>query len=197
MPKQRGPYKRYLFDSTIEVPDSTKNDHKRKKSTITSNENIHQMNQTLDDECVDSDENLQIHLENDMVIRDGSFIRQEEQTVNLNEEISNSDQLNNDEAINTHSDIFHDNLTKEDMAAAYLASFFSGKTTQKSLADYLHLSNMFSSTQLPTSFDGLISLIVDKKKLKFEKKWYCGVCLKSIEELATRFQRNCTTCNTR
>lgn len=30
MPKQRGPYKRYVYDSTVEKPESTTNYHKRR-----------------------------------------------------------------------------------------------------------------------------------------------------------------------
>ena len=65
-------------------------------------------------------------------------------------------------------------ITKEELAAAYLASFYSGKTTQSSLTDYLQLSNIRSEAEnspvrLPTTFNGLAQILL-KRKLDFIKK---------------------------
>ena len=40
-------------------------------------------------------------------------------------------------------------LSKEELAAAFLPCFYSGWTTQKSLQDYIELSNMSSIVKIP------------------------------------------------
>ena len=109
----------------------------------------------------------------------------------------------------THNDFVNDlnefvrdqKITKEDLAAAFLAAFYGNSNTQTSLKDYIDLVNQLILTkdnQLPNSFNGLISLLNGKKqKLNYEKSWYCGVCQKLIEKLDNRFQRECSTCNSR
>ena len=91
-----------------------------------------------------------------------------------------------------------DEINKEELAAAYLASFYSGKTTQSSFTDYLQLSNIYSPVQLPTTFNGLAQILL-KRKLDFIKKktWFCNVCQKSFENLNDRSQRECEKCGSR
>ena len=80
------------------------------------------------------------------------------------------------------------------MAAAYLTLFFKGKFTQSALSTAIELSNISSPIKLPTSFDGLLNLITNKKTLvEYEKTWFCGYCLKSFLRLDNRFQRLCST----
>ena len=50
-------------------------------------------------------------------------------------------------------------ITPQELAAAYLCAFFSGSVSQKSLADFIQLSNLCSSTKLPASITGLTNLI--------------------------------------
>ncbi len=89
-------------------------------------------------------------------------------------------------------------ILKEDLAAAYLAAFYSGKTSQTSLTDYLKLSNIYSQIKLPTTFDGLKNLVQGKScDFQYDKTWFCGICLKSFKSLSTRFQRSCNVCKTR
>jgi len=120
------------------------------------------------------------------------------------QEIEPSEQPNQTETTSSN-DLFIDlndfirdqKVTKEDLAAA----FYGNSNTQKSLKDYIDLVNQLILTkdnQLPTSFAGLISLLNGKKqKLNYEKSWYCDVCQKLINKLDNRFQRECSTCNSR
>ncbi len=98
---------------------------------------------------------------------------------------------------NEINDLLHDEqATKQDLAAAFLASFFSNSNTQKSLTDYLDLVNqllLVKENRLPTSFSGLVSLLNGKQRKSFKaKSWYCSSCQKLfIEKQINRFQRNC------
>jgi len=60
-----------------------------------------------------------------------------------------------------------ENVTKHDLAAAFLTAFYSNSNTQQSLKDYLDLVNQLilqEDNQLPSSFSGLISLLNGKKQ---------------------------------
>lgn len=125
---------------------------------------------------------------------------------NFNNDSLNDNQLNETEdntpniLINDLSDFLNDDkINKQDLAAAFLAAFYSGASSQKSLKDYLELINMLPQNyQMPTTFSGLISLLNDnKKKLNYNKSWYCSVYNKIISKLDNRFQRECNSCNTR
>jgi hypothetical protein len=54
-------------------------------------------------------------------------------------------------------------ITREELAAAYLTLFFKGKLTQSSLSTAIELSNITSPIKLPTNFDGLLNIITKKK----------------------------------
>jgi hypothetical protein len=90
-------------------------------------------------------------------------------------------------------------LNEKDLAAGYLAAFYNGKTTQKSLTDYLQLANIHLPIRMPTTFDGLRKLIYGdvESKLAYEKTWFCGICLKITKKLNNRFQRACEQCQTK
>lgn len=98
--------------------------------------------------------------------------------------------------INDLREFLYDEISKQDLAAAFLAAFYSGASSQKSFKDYLELINLLPlNYQMPTTFSGLISLLNDnKKKLDFEKSWFCGICNKIISKLDNRFQRGCSAC---
>jgi len=195
MGKKRGEYKKYLYDSNMAMPKST---HYKKIKTF------HQIpsNNENDDEQQSSSENTnninneinfdntshQIHFEQDNILED---------IVNYSDYFDEF-QIENDET-NEIEDISDCNaITQEELAAAYLASFYNGRTSQSSLSDYLKLSNFSSPIKLPTTFDGLSSLFINKtKKLKYVKSWFCCICLKTIDKLNDRYQRNCPTCQSR
>ena len=89
-------------------------------------------------------------------------------------------------------------ITEEELAAAYLAAFFNGKTTQSSIKDFLQLSNISSNVKLPTSFDGLVKVLTgEKPKFMHSKSWFCNICKKQVKKLTNRFQRECETCKSK
>ena len=94
--------------------------------------------------------------------------------------------------------IITEDITKDELAAAYLTLFFDAKVTQTALATTIKLFNITSSIKLPSSFDGLLNILVNKSDLlDFKKTWFCGCCLKLITALENRSQRLCSKCNTR
>jgi hypothetical protein len=52
-----------------------------------------------------------------------------------------------------------ENISEEDLAAAYLRSFYNGRVSQKSLKDFSTIGILRSLIKLPTSYNGLISLL--------------------------------------
>ena len=95
-------------------------------------------------------------------------------------------------------DALDSEITKTDLATAYLAAFFNGRTTQDSLTDFLKLSNITYNIKLPVSFDGLKELVVSKNNsLVHSKIWFCNTCIKPISTLENRFERMCPICKTR
>ena len=63
-----------------------------------------------------------------------------------------------------------ENISEEDIAAAFLTSFYNGRVSQKSLKDFFSIGNLRSSIKLPTSYDGLISLLnMNDKKVQYKK----------------------------
>jgi hypothetical protein len=54
-------------------------------------------------------------------------------------------------------------ITREELAAAYLTLFFKGKLTQSSLSTAIELSNITPPIKLRTNFDGLLNIIKKKK----------------------------------
>ena len=95
--------------------------------------------------------------------------------------------------------IRNEKINKEDLAAAFLASFYDGGITQKALKNFLKLNNIYSEIKIPPSFDGLIKILEnvdDNEALNSTKFWYCSTCYKKIERLSNRFQRTCEFCKT-
>jgi hypothetical protein len=87
-------------------------------------------------------------------------------------------------------------ISKEELAAAYLVAFFNGTITQSALKDFIALSNITSEIKLPSSFDGLAKVLMNENRVyDYQKKWFCGVCLNTFEKLDDRFQRSCKKCN--
>jgi hypothetical protein len=79
-----------------------------------------------------------------------------------------------------------------------LTLFFDAKITQMALKKIIQLANITSKIKLPTSFDGLLNILIKKESLiDYDKSWFCGNCLKSISILENRLQRSCSKCNTR
>ena len=215
MPKSRGSYKKYLYDPNIPVPDRTRYEYliQHKKQTannqshsLSNNEliNLHSTNISL------MPQTSQQQLTNS---HHPSTIIQQPSASSQPPEVTNEDQyehadlsfteFNSDSDSDSDSNIsefLKTELKREDLAAVFLAWFYSGSMTQDSLKGSLEISNMSNnSIKLPTSFDGLTNIIFEKKKKFIHKKvWFCGVCLKTFsKEQVNRFERACRTCKTR
>jgi len=158
-----------------------------------SNDQHFQSNPSIDDQANS----------NELEPVDNHLVNSQEQINQSNETASNQPQESRPNLLfNELSDFIHDeNTEKHDLAAAFLAAFYSNSNTQQSLKDYLDLVNhliLSEENQLPSSFAGLISLLNGKKqKLDYEKSWYCDTCKKLINKLDNRFQRECNICNSR
>jgi len=214
--RSRNIYKQYLSDPKAKMPKRTQNYINAKKRKLESEYVSNQQTNVQLNIILDSN-HLQHYQPNDQQSEQINSNESESVNVQLNYSISNgfelqeiepSEQPNQTETTSSN-DLFNDlndfirdqKVTKEDLAAAFLAAFYGNSNTQKSLKDYIDLVNQLILTkdnQLPTSFAGLISLLNGKKqKLNYEKSWYCDVCQKLINKLDNRFQRECSTCNSR
>ncbi len=69
-------------------------------------------------------------------------------------------------------------ITREELAAAYLTLFFKGKLTQSSLSTAIELSNITSPIKQPKNFDGLLNIITKKKtSIEYKKTWFLWTLL--------------------
>jgi len=93
-------------------------------------------------------------------------------------DINDQEQLDQDDL---HDILQDENITKEELAAAYLTAFYQCGLTQKTLTNFLQLHNISSRIKLPTTFSGLTN-IIDKtfEDLSYIKSWYCGYPLKNL-----------------
>jgi hypothetical protein len=217
MPKERRKYKEYLWNDQLSVPKSTK--YLKKKETT--NSNINANNNRISEMPIDNQElnyderipNDQVHIEIQNESQSNDFIHHnevettndiEEEVVDDEEQIDNNryerDRFNQEESV--FQDIFESliskDITKNDLAIAYLTAFFNSQSTQDSLSDFIKLSNFTSDIKLPCTFDGLSNLVIGKDNtLKHEKAWFCNICIKSIKKTDDRLQRSCYTCKSR
>jgi hypothetical protein len=91
-------------------------------------------------------------------------------------------------------------ITKDELAAAFLAVFFDSNMTKKALSSFVALSNLISSVKLPKKFDQLRNILFSKQQIenyKPEKTWFCPVCLNTYDRLRDQYARSCPSCKTR
>jgi hypothetical protein len=88
-------------------------------------------------------------------------------------------------------------VTKEELAAAYLTVFYDCNLTQSGLSTIIKLSNITSGIKLPTNFDRLLNLLTKKMLIDYEKRYFCGLCLLLLTDLQHPSQRACSACKTR
>jgi len=188
MPKERGKYKQYLTRNGP-IPSRTiwcyKQQTKSTQATpiqiesskirsdqieTTSNRSTYQFNRRIIDSSDASPNPLEV-------------ISQTETGMN------NQKQLDQDDL---HDILQDENITKEELAAAYLTAFYQCGPTQRTLTNFSQLHNISSPLKLPTSFSCLTN-IIDKsfEDLSYIKFWYCGTCIKIFYQLKNRFQREC------
>jgi hypothetical protein len=227
MPKSRGQYKRYIYDPTSLIPDRTRYDYLNQfkaQSVSNLNENefvmsfrpsintINTINAINNNEYISANnESISTNIEQNSFNNEPQIVINEEHLVIENNDVTSNNQsfdvdldlnfneLETNSTLNGIQSISNIAINREELAAAFLACFYSGTTTQTSLKDYLELSNIYSDIKLPTSFDGLSNILFENKKNFIRKKlWYCGVCLKTYtREQIDRTVRSCLTCKTR
>jgi hypothetical protein len=198
MPKQRGPYKKYIYNpESYAMPYSSF----RQKHKNTDN-NIPDLALNRQSSTLVFDMNRDIN--NTSVLAFNSIHENQstndEPLQNSNQAVSESDESHDEgtqlEGMTEIRNVFEDNaINSQELAAAYLAAFYSGKITQHSLTSFLTLSNIHSSHKLPTTFDGLIKSLDNDHRLVYQKTWYCGTCLKAIQ--TTMKERNCGKCQSK
>ena len=151
-------YKQYLYDSKINMPARTyySKYQKKKKESTSTNETLSDLNNTFNNnetiqqesQITSQNENIQECLlnEHNQLYEPNHLEDHHHTEESLNENKSNdsfTDEMNillNDE-----------NISEEDLAAAYLTSFYNDRVSQKSLKDFLAIGNFRSSIKLPTS----------------------------------------------
>jgi hypothetical protein len=146
MPKERGKYKQYLTRN-VPIPSRTIRWYKQKTQSIqavpiqseSSNIRSDQIETTSNsiEESIDSSEASPNPLE---------VISQTETDMNYQEQLDQDD---------LHDILQDENITKEELAAAYLTAFYQCGPTQRTLTNFLQLHNISSPIKLPTSFSGL------------------------------------------
>ena len=216
--KTRGKYKQYVYDPYIKMPKQTK--HNILKSSPQININKSNLDKTPTFEYNNSDTgnalnfNLDIdnslndyptpNLDNPGISKDFvtmKVIEDDEDEANFNKYNNNSnDDDEEDDFISELTNAYQsdEEINQKDLASAYLSAFYSGRTTQSSLSDYLKLSNITSQIKLPTSFNGLRDIVMGKNELlTYSKSWYCKNCVKTFQTLDSRHQRLCKFCSTR
>ena len=192
MPKFRGKYKQYNWNNEKEIPLRTEQRRNQQRiSKLPENSNVVVNKNSTFQEYNSFIFETDLNNETDLITNTSTnFDHESDQSII--EEIISSDKydLRKDVEENVFDDFIEANSTgvinQNDLATAYLAAFFNGRTTQDSLKDYLRLSNFSSQIKLPTTFDGLSQLVVGKKNsVKFEKSWFCNTCTKQITRVNT------------
>ena len=183
--KKRGRYNTWKYNSNIKIPASTQRDHLiRQRQEEENSLNYIQTNfssqyqsettfqaDTTQTQNLSSDENEQLEFNNLTSNQLESSVNDSSNSNEANEEINESvnNSLDSSEDDNENLDdqlndlLRNEKITEEELAAAYLAAFFNGKTSQSSIKDFLQLSNISSNVKLPTSFDGLVKVLTCEK----------------------------------
>ena len=200
--RTRGRYKQYLYDPDVKIPISTQNDHKRENNLLlnnkisTVNKSVNQDQEKEKEKTINqqNSSNEFLIITSDNLVEELETIQSESESSDEIEEEKEEDLINDD-----LKNIIQDkDITRDELAAAFLAAFFNGKITQSSLTDFLQLSNIIWPIKMPTTFDGLIKVINgEKPNLMANKTWYCSICLEKTTKLDDRFQRACKKCKSK
>ena len=94
---------------------------------------------------------------------------------------------------------FSEDLSKESTCALLLSVFFNCRMTQRCMSLVVKTMTLITRIELPITFDGIARVLmrVDNDQLQFKKRWYCVHCSMLFSDLSSRFQRNCTECDTK
>jgi hypothetical protein len=205
MPKRQR-LKEYLWNRTKVIPRQTKYRHtKLNKNPRTSNDanfNVYPsvVSENINGNAFEGDINASTE-ENNIIGNDHSNSSTNDE-IETDEIIStnnyNDDYVNDDLLHDLVEAVSSDEINEKDLATAFLAAFFNGRSTQDSLSDYLTLSNFTSSLKLPTSFNGLSNLVLGKNNsLNYEKSFFCNVCRKHLKSPNNDILRACPSCKSR
>ena len=187
---ERRKYKQWLINSNEPIPKRTRtryNNYSKAAQLKTYNQNVMPMI-------------IEASILTESSISTESAILNETSLINATEDSADELLENIDEEFNANelNNILHDEeITREELSAAYLAAFYNCGSTQRTLTNFLQLHNISSSIKLPTYFSGLINIIDENfTDLNYVKSWYCGTCMKKFNQLKGRFQRECEICDT-
>ena len=142
--RTRGRYKQYLYDPDVKIPISTQNDHKRENNLLlnnkisTVNKSVNQDQEKEKEKTINqqNSSNEFLILTSDSLVEELETIQSESESSDEIEEEKEEDLINDD-----LKNIIQDkDITRDELAAAFLAAFFNGKITQSSLTDFLQLS---------------------------------------------------------
>jgi hypothetical protein len=89
------------------------------------------------------------------------------------------------------------NVTRQELAAAYLSLVYQNAIAKSALSNTIRLFNITSEIKLPITFNGLNQLISadnDNQTLKYQTRWYCSNCLQIKDAIESRTQRECKVC---
>jgi hypothetical protein len=95
--------------------------------------------------------------------------------------------------------IINDDLSIEEICAALVGMFYSGKLTQMCFKMVLDFLKITYSLKLPANFNKCAKIILESNndEISFTKTWYCGICGELFEKLKRRFDRTCVVCKTK
>jgi hypothetical protein len=201
MPKSQR-LKEYLWNSSKVIPRQTKYRHTKLNNhpQPSNNANTSVVSENINGNALESDNN--VLTEENNILGDDHFNSSTTDEIETDEIISTNnysdDYVNDDLLHDLVEAVSSDEINEKDLATAFLAAFFNGRTTQDSLSDYLTLSNFTSTLKLPTSFNGLSNMVLGKHNtLKYEKSFFCNVCRKQLKSPNNDILRACPTCKSR
>ena len=168
-------YKRYLVDSSGNIPRSTA--YKRKKLLErNTNHLISNSSCSIDNSPQIKPNANQSNLNESIIINEKS---------NTNIEIINtindeSDVINNEYVLINHESelISRKPLEELELIAVLLTLFFDSKITQTGFASYLETTNFITNYDLPKSFKSCSNKLVREfgHNIDYVKYWYCFQC---------------------
>ena len=167
MPKRQR-LKEYLWNRTKVIPRQTKyrhtklNNHLRPSNDANFNVYPSVATENINGNAFESDNNVSTE-ENNILGNDqlNSSTNDEIETEEIISTNNYSDDYVNDDLLHDLVEaVSSDEINEKDLATAFLAAFFNGRTTQDSLSDYLTLSNFTSTLKLPTSLNGLSNMVL-------------------------------------
>lgn len=206
MSKKRGPYRRYLREENFPVPRTTRfNILKKARLQLMASSSTSLVNVNLNE--IPKASSVQSTIIETTLTNNSTFISYsgESSVESDNNECDQQEDnsFNNPDIENVINDEDVESLTpdpviksSEHLAIAYLVAFYNGNITQKSFEDFLKLNNIASAIKLPTSFDGIVNLLLGKRYyLNYNTTLFCSYCSKIIKNLTNRWQRSCESCN--